>query len=180
MYRKTLPALALALSLLTAPSWAQKTQPAPLRIMPIGDSITEGGDGTGGFRRPLFEKLTASGACPTSSARATCGKATRSISSSTTRTVSAYRIEQITPARASGMRRRSRPGSRPGTRRSSPSTPAPTTRSRTISATKGVIDRLDDMVSRIVAFNPKIHIFLAQIIPANAPANERRRPTSAG
>jgi len=53
--------LALAFAL---PAQAQHVLGAPYRVMPIGDSITEGGDGAGGFRRPLFELLTAAYGLP--------------------------------------------------------------------------------------------------------------------
>ena len=43
-----------------------RAQTAPIRIMPLGDSITDGSsfdspDGTGGYRGPLYNLLTAAG-----------------------------------------------------------------------------------------------------------------------
>jgi hypothetical protein len=52
--RILLLAAALLCPLLLA---AQPIRSAPLRIMIIGDSITEGDNG--GYRYPLFQKLTA-------------------------------------------------------------------------------------------------------------------------
>ena len=47
-----------------APRYVASTETQPrLRIMPLGDSITEGvgGDGGGGYRLPLFQQLTSAG-----------------------------------------------------------------------------------------------------------------------
>lgn len=172
MLLKTLSALALALGLLAAPSWAQKTQPAPLRIMPIGDSITEGGDGTGGFRRPLFEKLTAVWGMPNFvGSRNMRQSDPADFVDHDEDGYSAYRIEQITSGKGFW-------NALPIEARLKAWDPAIVTlHAGTNDAQQayryaGVIDRLDDLVSRIVAFNPEIHIFLAQIIPANPPASE--------
>ncbi|MDR2849194.1 MAG: GDSL-type esterase/lipase family protein, partial [Verrucomicrobiota bacterium] len=48
--------LALA-TLLTVPAFSQTTPP-PLRIMPLGDSITYGSGAAGGYRLPLYTALT--------------------------------------------------------------------------------------------------------------------------
>ncbi len=172
MSLKTWPALALALTLLTSSAWAQKTQPAPLRIMPIGDSITEGGDGTGGFRRPLFDKLTAVWGMPNFvGSRNMRQSDPAGFVDHDEDGYSAYRIEQITTGKGFW-------DALPIEERLKAWDPAIVTiHAGTNDAQQayryaGVIDRLDQLVSRIVAFNPEIHIFLAQIIPANPPASE--------
>jgi len=172
MHLKILTAMAVALSLLAAPTWAQKTQPAPLRIMPIGDSITEGGDGTGGFRRPLFEKLTTVWGMPNfvGSRNMRQSDPTEFVDHDEDG-FSAYRIEQIT----SGKGFWDAPPIEERLKAWDPAIVtihAGTNDAQQAYRYAGVIDRLDDMVSRIVAFNPEIHVFLAQIIPANPPASE--------
>ena len=155
-------------------------QPAPLRLMPIGDSLTEGGDGAGGFRRPLFDMITAA-----------TGHAPNLVGGRNMRQsdppdfvdmdedgYSAYRIEQITSGKgfwhADTLEQRLKAWDpaivtiHAGTNDAqqlfwfdgNPAKDLPP-----------VIDRLDDLVSRIVRFNPKTWIVLAQIIPANAPAS---------
>jgi lysophospholipase L1-like esterase len=175
MFSKTWPALALALTLLTSHAVAQKTQPAPLRIMPIGDSITEGGDGTGGFRRPLFEKLTAVWGMPNFvGSRNMRQSDPADFVDQDEDGYSAYRIEQITTGKGFW-------DALPIEERLKAWDPAIVTiHAGTNDAQQayryaGVIDRLDQLVSRVVAFNPEIHIFLAQIIPANPPASETTR-----
>lgn len=171
---------ALALSLALPAAWAQKIQDAPLRIMPIGDSITEGGDGAGGFRRPLFDLFTAAYGMPN-----LVGSRSMRQSDPTDFVdhdqdgYSAYRIDQITTGKgfwnALPIEERLRlwdpaivtlhAGTNDAQQNyrffGNPKTGMP-----------GVIDRLDDLVSRIVAFNPEIYVIVAQIVPANAPASE--------
>lgn len=172
MHFKTLSALAVALGVLAAPAWAQKSQPAPLRIMPIGDSITEGGDGSGGFRRPLFEKLSAVWGMPNFvGSRNMRQSDPADFVDHDEDGYSAYRIEQIT----SGKGFWNAPPIEARLKAWDPAIVtihAGTNDAQQAYRYAGVIDRLDDLVSRIVAFNPKIHIFLAQIIPANPPASE--------
>jgi lysophospholipase L1-like esterase len=171
MFSKTWPALALALALLTSHAVAQKTQPAPLRIMPIGDSITEGGDGSGGFRRPLFDKLTAVWGMPNFvGSRNMRQSDPADFVDQDEDGYSAYRIEQITTGKGFW-------DALPIEERLKAWDPAVVTiHAGTNDAQQayryaGAIDRLDQLVSRIVAFNPEIHVFLAQIIPANPPAS---------
>jgi lysophospholipase L1-like esterase len=172
MHARICFALAVALSLLVAPARAQKTQPAPLRIMPIGDSITEGGDGTGGFRRPLFDKLTAAWGMPNFvGSRNMRQSDPAEFVEHDEDGYSAYRIEQIT----SGKGFWHAPPIEDRLKAWDPAIVtihAGTNDAQQAYRYAGVIGRLDDMVSRIVAFNPEIHIFLAQIIPANPPASE--------
>jgi lysophospholipase L1-like esterase len=155
-------------------------QDAPLRVMPIGDSITEGGDGAGGFRRPLFDLITAA-----------TGRQPNFVGGRNMRQsdpadfvdpdedgYSAYRIEQITSGKgfwhAPSIEQRLRDWApalvtlHAGTNDAqqdfyfdgNPKTGLPP-----------VIDRLDDLVTRIVRYDPKIRIIVAQIVPANAPAS---------
>jgi lysophospholipase L1-like esterase len=170
----------LALCLAGAASAQVPTiQDAPLRLMPIGDSITEGGDGAGGFRRPLFDLITAA-----------TGRQPNLVGGRNIRQsdppdfvdpdedgYSGYRIEQITSGKgywhAPSIEQRLRDWEpaivtiHAGTNDAQqdfffdghPKTGLPP-----------VIDRLDDLVTRIVRFNPKIYIIVAQIVPANAPA----------
>jgi len=172
MHSKAWPALALALTLLTSHAWAQKTQPAPLRVMPIGDSITEGGDGTGGFRRPLFDKLTSVWGMPNFvGSRNMRQSDPADFLDHDEDGYSAYRIEQITTGKgfwdALPIEQRLRAWDP-----AIVTLHAGTNDAQQAYRYAGVIDRLDQLVSRIVAFNPEIHIFLAQIIPANPPASE--------
>lgn len=172
--------VALALSLALPAAWAQKIQDAPLRIMPIGDSITEGGDGAGGFRKPLFDLFTAAYGMPN-----LVGSRSMRQSDPTDFVdhdqdgYSAYRIDQITTGKgfwnALPIEERLRlwdpaivtihAGTNDAQQNyrffGNPKTGMP-----------GAIERLDDLVSRIVAFNPEIYVIVAQIVPANAPASE--------
>jgi len=172
MCLKTWFVLAVLSALLTSPAAAQKTQPAPLRIMPIGDSITEGGDGAGGFRRPLFEKLTAVWGMPNFvGSRNMRQSDPADFVDQDEDGYSAYRIEQITTGKgfwdALPIEQRLRAWDP-----AIVTIHAGTNDAQQAYRYAGVIDRLDQLVSRIVAFNPGIHIFLAQIIPANPPASE--------
>ncbi|WP_374675083.1 SGNH/GDSL hydrolase family protein [Ideonella sp.] len=177
--RRTRP-LALALILLAGLAGAAAVRSEPLRIMPIGDSITEGGDGQGGYRRPLFERLTAAFGRPNFvGSRSSRNTDPADFLEHDHDGYSAYRIEQIAQGGAfwnalpledrlrlwdpaivlvhagtndaqQNYRFRGDPGAgRPG-----------------------VVARLDDLVSRVVAYNPDIQVLLAQIVPANAPASE--------
>lgn len=169
--------LALGLSL---PVWAQATRPAPLRIMPVGDSITEGGDGFGGYRRPLFDKLTTVWGMPNFvGSRNMRQSDPADFVDHDEDGYSAYRIEQIASGKGFW-------NALPIEERLKAWDPAVVLiHAGTNDAQQnyyfygnpkkgfpGVVDRLDDLVSRVVAFNPEIYIVLAQIIPANAPANE--------
>lgn len=171
---------ALALSLALPAAWAQKIKDAPVRIMPIGDSITEGGDGGGGFRKPLFDLFTAAYGMPN-----LVGSRSMRQSDPTDFVdhdqdgYSAYRIDQITTGKgfwnALPIEERLRlwdpaivtihAGTNDAQQNyrffGNPKTGMP-----------GAIERLDDLVSRIVAFNPEIYVIVAQIVPANAPASE--------
>ncbi|QOV88633.1 SGNH/GDSL hydrolase family protein [Humisphaera borealis] len=51
----------LVLLLATATAGGASTPTKPVRIMPVGDSITEGGKTFSTYRYPLFQKLTAAG-----------------------------------------------------------------------------------------------------------------------
>jgi lysophospholipase L1-like esterase len=170
-------ALLLGLAL---PAWSQSSRPAPLRIMPIGDSITEGGDGTGGFRRPLFDKLSATWGMPNFVGSRNMRQSDPvDFVDHDEDGYSAYRIDQITSGKGFW-------NAPPLETRLKAWDPAVVTiHAGTNDAQQnfyfwgnpktgfpGVVDRLDDMVSRIVAFNPEIYILLAQIVPANAPASE--------
>lgn len=185
-----LSALALALSLAlplasAAPAAAsraapqQKVQAAPLRIMLIGDSITEGD--AGGYRYPLFQKITAASGMPNFVGRRN-GRLSdpAEFVDDDHEGYSAYRIDEIT----SGIGFWNAP---PIETRLKDWDPAIVTIHAGTNdaqqhyyfggdATLGIpsaIDRLDDMVSRIIAYNPQIYIIVSQIIPANAPASER-------
>lgn len=165
---------------LTLPAWAQATRPAPLRIMPVGDSITEGGDGFGGYRRPLFDKLTAAWGMPNFvGSRNMRQSDPADFVDHDEDGYSAYRIEQIATGKGFW-------NALPIEERLKAWDPAVVLiHAGTNDAQQnyyffgnpkkgfpGVVDRLDDLVSRVVAFNPEIYIVLAQIIPANAPASE--------
>jgi lysophospholipase L1-like esterase len=53
--------LALAVSLLTAGSVLNLSAAWPIRILPLGDSITDGAGAPGGYRAPLYQLLTNAG-----------------------------------------------------------------------------------------------------------------------
>jgi lysophospholipase L1-like esterase len=180
---RALPAaFALALALTCAPpAAAQSIQPAPLRIMPVGDSITEGGDGTGGFRRPLFDMISAAYGMPNLvGARNMRQSDPADFVDHDEDGYSAYRIDQI--ATGEGFW-----NAQPIETRLAAWDPAIVTiHAGTNDAQQDyffwgserkqlppVIDRLDDLVSRVVAYNPAIYVIVAQIIPANAPASRR-------
>ncbi|MEK8033087.1 SGNH/GDSL hydrolase family protein [Ideonella sp. DXS29W] len=171
----------LALTLgLALPAWSQATLPAPLRIMPVGDSITEGGDGFGGYRRPLFDKLTPVWGMPNFvGSRNMRQSDPADFVDHDEDGYSAYRIEQITSGKGFW-------NAPPIEERLKAWDPAVVLiHAGTNDAQQnyyfygnpkkgfpGVVDRLDDLVSRVVAFNPSIYVVVAQIIPANAPASD--------
>lgn len=174
-----LVAAVLALSF-CVPVWAQATRPAPLRIMPVGDSITEGGDGSGGYRRPLFDKLSAAWGMPNFVGSRNMRQSDPvDFVDHDEDGYSAYRIEQIASGKGFW-------NALPIEQRLKAWDPAVVLiHAGTNDAQQnyyffgnpkkgfpGVVDRLDDLVSRVVAFNPAIYVVLAQIIPANAPASE--------
>ncbi len=176
MLRALAAAAILGLSL---PLHAQPIRSAPLRIMPIGDSITEGSDG--GYRYPLFKKITASIGMPNF-----VGRRNGHLSDPVDMPdhdhegYSAYRIDEITSGEGFW-------GAPPIEVRLKDWDPAVVTiHAGTNDAQQhyyfwgddaigmpNVIQRLDDLVSRIVAYNPAIHIIVSTIIPANAPASDR-------
>ncbi|MBI5271652.1 MAG: hypothetical protein HY856_18465 [Burkholderiales bacterium] len=176
--RRTRP-FALALILLAALATGA-ARAEPLRIMPIGDSITEGGDGHGGYRRPLFERLTAAFGRPNFvGSRSSRNTDPADFLEHDHDGYSAYRIDQITRGgafwNALPLEERLRlwdpaivlvhAGTNDAQQnyrfRGDPDAGRP-----------GVVARLDDLVSRVVAHNPEIHVLLAQIVPANAPASD--------
>lgn len=163
----------------TSASAAGSIRPAPLRIMLIGDSITEGSEG--GYRAPLFQKISRSIGMPNFVGRRN-SRATdpAGLPDNDHEGYSAYRIDEI--ASGEGFW-----GAPPIETRLSDWEPAVVTLHAGTNdaqqnyhfqgdAALGIpsaIDRLDNLVSRIVAHNPAIHILVAQIIPANAPASPR-------
>ena len=168
-------ALALCLSL---PIQAQPIKPAPLRIMLIGDSITEGD--AGGYRYPLFQKITNAFGMPNFVGRRN-GRLSDppEFVDDDHEGYSAYRIDEIT----SGQGFWDAP---PIETRLKDWDPAVVTiHAGTNDAQQhyyfagdpelgipSVIQRLEDLVSRIIAYNPAIYIVVSQIIPANPPASE--------
>lgn len=153
-------------------------QPVPLRIMPIGDSITEG-DAGGGYRLPLFQRITQAYGMPNFVGH----RSSRHIDPPEFPDpdhdgYGAYRIDQITSGRSFW-------NAPPINERLAHWEPAVVTiHAGTNDAQQNywfdgnpargiapVIDRLDDLVSRVVAHNPATHVFVAQIVPANAPAS---------
>jgi lysophospholipase L1-like esterase len=158
-----------------------KVQPPPLRLMPVGDSITEGGDGAGGFRRPLFDLITAATGHPPNlvGARNMRQSDPADFVDPDEDGYSAYRIEQIASGRgfwkADPIEQRLRDWD-----------PALVTiHAGTNDAQQdyyfdgdpdlgipSAIDRLDALVTRVVRWNPDIYVIVAQIIPANAPASQ--------
>ena len=165
-----------ALSAPAAPQ--QAVRAAPLRIMPIGDSITEGDNG--GYRFTLWQLISQSAGMPNFVGRRS-GRLSDppEFPDDEHEGYSAYRIEQITEGAGFW-------NAPPIEQRLKDWDPAVVTiHAGTNDAqqnyffdgnpNKGiapVIDRLDDLVSRIVAYNPAIYIVVAQIIPANPPASE--------
>jgi lysophospholipase L1-like esterase len=170
-------ALALCLAL---PTHAQKSQPTPLRIMPIGDSITEGGDGTGGFRRPLFDLFTAAHGMPNLvGSRNMRQNDPANFVDQDHDGYSAYRIDQIASGKgfwnALPIEERLRLWDPAIVTLHAGTNDAQQNRFFDGNPNTGlppVIDRLDALVSRIVAFNPAIYVVVAQIVPANPPATE--------
>ncbi|HSI60579.1 MAG TPA: SGNH/GDSL hydrolase family protein, partial [Ideonella sp.] len=173
-----LAAASLASAAVSAAGTPPKVQAAPLRIMLIGDSITEGD--AGGYRYPLFQKISAASGMPNFVGRRN-GRLSDppEFVDDDHEGYSAYRIDEIT----SGIGFWSAP---PIETRLHDWDPAIVTIHAGTNdaqqhyhfggdATLGIpsaIDRLDDMVSRIIAYNPAIYIIVSQIIPANPPASE--------
>lgn len=152
-------------------------QPAPLRIMPIGDSITEGD--AGGYRLPLYRKIAAAFGMPNFVGRRNSrGSDPADFLDNDHEGYSAYRIDQITTGKGFWH-------APPVDVRLAKWDPALVTiHAGTNDAQQNyyfdgdpsigmpsVIERLDDLVSRVVAYNPAIVVVVAQIIPANAPAS---------
>lgn len=178
--RTLLAALALSLTL-PAAGWAQKIKPTPLRIMPIGDSITEGGDGSGGFRKPLFDRFTAAYGMPNLVGSRNMRQSDPSdFVDQDHDGYSAYRIDQIASGQgfwhALPIEERLRLWDPAIVTLHAGTNDAQQNRFFDGNPKTGlppVIDRLDALVSRIVAFNPQIHVIVAQIVPANPPASEQ-------
>lgn len=171
-------ALACLALVVTAAQAKPAIEPVPLRIMPIGDSITEG-DAGGGYRLPLFQRITQAYGMPNFVGH----RSSRHIDPPDFPDpdhdgYGAYRIGQITRGQAFW-------NAPPLGQRLAHWDPAVVTvHAGTNDAQQNywfdgdpsrgiapVIDRLDELVSRIVAYNPAIHVFVAQIVPANAPAS---------
>lgn len=171
--------LAAPLALAEAPAAVAPIQPAPLRIMLIGDSITEGD--AGGYRYPLFQQITQASAMPNFVGRRN-GRLSDppEFVDDDHEGYSAYRIDQITSGEGFW-------GAPPIETRLKDWDPAVVTihagtndaqqhylfHGDPVAGIPSAIGRLDDLVSRIIAFNPAIYIIVAQIIPANPPASER-------
>jgi lysophospholipase L1-like esterase len=158
---------------------AQPIRSAPLRIMIIGDSITEGDNG--GYRYPLFQKLTATIGMPNFVGRRN-GRLSdpAAMPDNDHEGYSAYRIDEI----ASGQGFWNAP---PIEVRLEDWDPAVVTiHAGTNDAQQNyyfdgdasigmpsAIERLNDLIERIRAYNPATYVIVAQIIPANAPASRR-------
>jgi len=170
--------LALCVAL---PAAARKTEPAPLRIMPMGDSITEGGDGFGGYRKPLFDMITgAQGRQPNFvGGRNLLGVDPLDCVDSDQDGYSGYRIDQIDNGgaffNALPLEERLRTWDPAVVLLHAGTNDAQQQYYFDADPQAGVpsaIDRLDELVTRIVRFNPEIYIIVAQIIPANPPATQ--------
>ena len=177
LWFQTLCALAMAGACLASAAASSGPQAAPLRIMCIGDSITEGD--AGGYRLPLYQKLKARFGTPNMvGLRNSRLSDPASFVDNDHEGYSAYRIDEI----ANGAGFWNAP---PIEERLKAWDPAIVTiHAGTNDAQQNhhfdgkpaqgippVIDRLDSLVNRIRAYNPKIHIVVAQIVPANAPAS---------
>ena len=174
--------LLLVLVLATSPVFAQPIRSpepeAPIRIMPIGDSITEGNDG--GFRIPLIRLVSEAFEMPDLVGRRSSREADNGVGYDHDQDgYSAYRIDEI----ASGEGFWDAP---PIEQRLDDWDPAVVllhagtndaqqnyypygNRSRGI---PNVVQRLDDLISRIVAHSPHVYVIVAQINPANPPASQ--------
>ncbi len=176
--------LALVLLLLTSlPALAQPAfgpEPeVPIRIMPVGDSITEGNDG--GFRIPLIRMVTRAFEMPDLVGRRVSDDNGVGYDHDQDG-YSAYRIDEI----ASGGGPGSFWDAPPIEQRLDDWDPAVVLlHAGTNDAQQSyypygdpalgipnVIERLDDLVSRIVAHSPHVYVIVAQIIPANPPAGQ--------
>ena len=170
------PAALVLLAALSGPTPAQ-VLPAPWRLMPIGDSITEGD--AGGYRLPLMAALNqAVGRVNFVGHRNSRNSDPATFTDNDHDGYSAYRIDQITTGRgfwhAPSLEERLQHWEPAAVTLHAGTNDAQQNYHFDGDAGKGiapVIDRLDDMVSRIVAHNPAIDILVAQIIPANAPAS---------
>lgn len=163
--------------LLTLPCAAQSL-PDPLRIMLIGDSITEGDEG--GYRAPLFDMITQASGMPNLVGHRNARLSDLpSMPDHDHEGYSAYRIDEI----ASGEGFWNAPSIE--TRLEDWDPAVVTIHAGTNDAQQNyypfgdpdqgipnVRDRLDSLVSRIVAYNPAIYVVVAQIVPANPPAGE--------
>jgi lysophospholipase L1-like esterase len=157
---------------------AAQTNGNPLRIMIIGDSITEGDNG--GYRAPLFELITDAAGMPNFVGRRNARLSDpESMPDHDHEGYSAYRIDEI--ASGEGFW-----NAEPLETRLEDWDPAVVTiHAGTNDAQQNyhpfgdpdlgipnVRDRLDSLVSRVVAYNPEIYVVVAQIVPANPPASE--------
>ena len=173
-------AAAVLAAFIALPAAAQQILPAPLRVMPMGDSITEGGDGAGGFRRPLFDKLTAAYGMPNFVGERNMRQSDPAdFVDPDEDGFSAYRIEQIMTGKgfwhAPAIDQRLLDWDPAIVTLHAGTNDAQQDWYFDGDASQGIpsaIDRLDQLVSRIVRFNPEIYIVVAQIIPANAPASQ--------
>ncbi|MEM1042878.1 MAG: GDSL-type esterase/lipase family protein [Bacteroidota bacterium] len=153
----------------------------PVRIMPVGDSITEGNDG--GFRIPLINMVTQAFEMPDLVGRRMSRDQDNGVGHDHDQDgYSAYRIDQI--ASGEGFW-----GAPPIEERLDDWDPAVVLLHAGTndaqqnyhpygSAAQGipnVLQRLDDLVSRIVAHAPHVYVIVAQIIPANPPASQQTR-----
>jgi lysophospholipase L1-like esterase len=177
---RPLIAATFALALALGAAHAQKSQPTPIRIMPVGDSITEGGDGAGGYRRPLFDLFTAAYGMPNMvGSRSSRQNDPADFIDQDQDGYSAYRIDQIASGKgfwnALPIEERLRLWDPAIVTLHAGTNDAQQNRHFDGNPKTGmlpVIDRLDELVSRIVAFNPQIYVIVAQIVPANPPATE--------
>ena len=176
-FRSVLALLSAACLSLSSAVAAPAVLPAPLRVMLIGDSITEGD--AGGYRLPLFNQLSRAVGRPNFVGRRNSRSSDPAdFLDNDHEGYSAYRIDQIANGRGFW-------NAPPIERRLNDWEPAVitvhagTNDAQQLHAFDGdpvkgiapVIDRLDDLVSRIVAHNPAAQVVVAQIIPANAPAS---------
>ena len=173
-------AAALLACAIALPAAAQKIAPAPLRVMPMGDSITEGGDGAGGFRRPLFDKMTVAYGMPNFVGERNMRQSDPAdFVDPDEDGFSGYRIDQITTGKgfwhAPNVDQRLLDWDPAIVTLHAGTNDAQQDWYFDGDPSQGIppaIDRLDQLVSRIVRFNPDIVVVVAQIIPANAPASQ--------
>ncbi len=178
---RLLPALFLfltALSVQAQPNISPEPE-VPIRIMPVGDSITEGNDG--GFRIPLIRLVTQAFEMPDLVGRRMSRDQDNGVGHDHDQDgYSAYRIDEI--ASGEGFW-----GAPPIEQRLDDWDPAVVLLHAGTNdaqqnyhpygnASQGIPNvqqRLDDLISRIVAHAPHVYIIVAQIIPANPPSSQQ-------